>query len=46
VTWCTYRHGENGFEIQRVEKKDSRFHGLTGELTGLGILIVPRLKSA
>ena len=34
------RHGENGFEIQRVEKKDSRFHGLAGELTGPEILIV------
>ena len=39
------RDGEHGFDIQRVEK-DSRFHGLTGELTGPGILIVARLKSA
>jgi len=46
VTWCTYRHGENGFEIQRVQKKDSRFHVLAGELTMPGILIVARLKSS
>src|SRR6266851_9145076 len=39
------RDGEHGFDIQRVEK-DSRFHGLTGELTGPGILIVARLKKA
>ncbi len=38
--------GENGFDIQRVEKKDSRFHVRAGELTGPGILIVARLKSA
>ena len=38
------RDGENGFDIQRVEKKDSRFHGLTGELTEPGILIVAQLK--
>jgi len=33
-------------KIQRVEKKDSRFHVRAGELTGPGILIVARLKSA